>query len=113
MYFIVSVQQLCSLFPVRLLALHPCPHATVSWSPMVGGMRQYINQERYTFGRRQNTVNPHSVDTLPLWTSHHCGYPAVETFCAARLFMCYLRTHGHTYFHKTGHLAIGHFLCGP
>ena len=24
-------------------ALHSCPHATVSWSPMVGGTRQYIS----------------------------------------------------------------------
>ena len=26
----------------RLGALHPCPHAIVSWSPWEGGMRQYF-----------------------------------------------------------------------
>ncbi len=28
--------------PARLLAPHPCPHATVAWSPLVGGTRQYV-----------------------------------------------------------------------
>ena len=30
--------------PMRLGAFHPCPHTTVSWSPMVGSMRQFIIQ---------------------------------------------------------------------
>ncbi len=29
--------------PARLGALHPCPHATVTWSPWEGGTRQYIS----------------------------------------------------------------------
>ena len=32
---------LCAV-PARLGDLHPCPHATVTWSPWEGGMRQYI-----------------------------------------------------------------------
>ncbi len=30
------------LILARLWAFHLCPHATVTWSPWVGGMRQYI-----------------------------------------------------------------------
>ncbi len=32
---------------MRLGALHPCPHATVTWSPWVGGTRQYMSDIVY------------------------------------------------------------------
>ena len=28
--------------PLHEKGFHPCPHATVSWSPLVGGRRQYF-----------------------------------------------------------------------
>ena len=51
--------------PARLLALHPCPHATVSWSPMVGGTQQYNNEHCIWLQAHNNGK---------LWTCEFCDY---------------------------------------
>ncbi len=53
---------------VRLGAIHPCPHATKTWSPWVGGTQQYI----YTFVHQ-------IVDHLSLVVLYHAEIEKLGT----------------------------------